>query len=70
MKDKRIHFSKAIVLQVLLVLLLLSKTAIFAEVKLPAIIGDNMVLQQGKQTPIWGWAEPGEKVTVSGSWHG
>jgi len=27
-----------------------------------------MVLQQGKQASIWGWAEPGEKVAVSGSW--
>jgi sialate O-acetylesterase len=27
-----------------------------------------MVLQQGKQVSIWGWAEPGEKVAVSGSW--
>ena len=24
----------------------------------------NMVLQRGKQVPIWGWADPGEKVTV------
>lgn len=36
----------------------------FAEVKLPAIIGDNMALQRGKNVPIWGWAEPGEKVKV------
>ena len=30
-----------------------------ADVKLPAIIGDNMVLQQGMKVPIWGWAAPG-----------
>ncbi len=35
-----------------------------ADVKLPAVIGDNMVLQQGVEAPIWGWAAPGEKVTV------
>lgn len=35
-----------------------------ADVKLPAIIGDNMVLQAGKPVPIWGTAEPGEKVEV------
>src|ERR1051325_8563767 len=34
-----------------------------ADVKLPRIISDNMVLQQGVKTPIWGWAEPGQKVT-------
>ncbi len=36
----------------------------FADVKLPSVIGDNMVLQQGKPLPIWGWANAGEKVTV------
>lgn len=36
-----------------------------ADVKLPAIIGDNMVLQNGMETPIWGMADPGEKVTVT-----
>jgi sialate O-acetylesterase len=39
-----------------------------AEVKLPAVISDNMVLQQAMQVPVWGWAEPGEEVTVTGSW--
>jgi sialate O-acetylesterase len=39
-----------------------------AEVKLPSIIGENMVLQQKSSVPIWGWAEPGEKVTVKGDW--
>jgi len=36
-----------------------------AEVRLPAIISDNMVLQQGMKLPIWGWANPGETVTVT-----
>ncbi len=36
-----------------------------AEVKLPAILGPEMVLQQGLGVPIWGKAEPGEKVTVT-----
>jgi len=35
-----------------------------AEIKLPAIFSDHMVLQRGNVAPIWGWAEPGEKVTV------
>ena len=39
-----------------------------ADVKLPAIIGDNMVLQQNKSVPLWGTADPGEKVSVKGSW--
>jgi sialate O-acetylesterase len=36
-----------------------------AEVKLPAIFGDHMVLQQNVPVTVWGWADPGEKVTVT-----
>jgi sialate O-acetylesterase len=35
-----------------------------ADVKLPSILGSNMVLQREKPCPIWGWAAPGEDVTV------
>ena len=43
--------------------LLLSSSA-FAEVRLPAIISDHMVLQRAAGVPVWGWAAPGEEVTV------
>ena len=36
-----------------------------ADVKLPAIISDNMCLQAGKTLPIWGTAAAGEAVTVT-----
>jgi len=36
-----------------------------AELKLPAIISDHMVLQQKQSDPIWGWDTPGTKVTVT-----
>jgi sialate O-acetylesterase len=36
-----------------------------AEVKLPALISDHMVLQQNQPIRIWGKADPGEAVTVS-----
>jgi len=39
-----------------------------ADVRLPAVIGDNMVVQQGMQAHIWGWADPGEPVRVRGDW--
>lgn len=32
--------------------------------ELPSIIGDHMVIQQGRPFKCWGWAEPGENVTV------
>ena len=39
--------------------------ALRAELELPAIIGDHMVLQQNLANPIWGWDTPGTKITVS-----
>jgi len=36
-----------------------------AEVKLPALISDHMVLQRRAGAPVWGTAKPGEKVTVT-----
>ena len=36
-----------------------------ADVKLPALFGDHMVLQQDTRLPVWGTADPGENVTVS-----
>jgi sialate O-acetylesterase len=35
-----------------------------AEVHLPAVFGNHMVLQRDEPVPVWGWAEPGEQVTV------
>jgi len=40
-------------------------TGVHAEVSLPAIFGDHMVLQQGTTIPVWGFAAPGERVSVS-----
>ncbi|TAE94434.1 MAG: sialate O-acetylesterase, partial [Runella slithyformis] len=48
-------------------LLLLSFSG-FAQVSLPALVSNNMVLQQKADVNIWGWANPGERVTVTGSW--
>lgn len=41
-----------------------------ADVGMPAIFGDGMVLQRDAHVPIWGWASPGEAVKVTGSWAG
>ncbi len=37
----------------------------FADVKLPAVFSDHMVLQQQIPLRIWGWADADEMVTVS-----
>ena len=47
------------------VLLLCLHSAASAEVKLPSVFGNNMVLQQGRPVPVWGWADKGEQVTVT-----
>ncbi len=38
--------------------------SLYANVKLPRIFSDNMVLQRNKLIPVWGWANPHEKITV------
>ena len=43
----------------------MAATAVQAELRLPAIVGDHMVLQQKQSNPIWGWDDPGAKITVS-----
>ena len=46
-------------------LLLAPPTALHAaELKLAAVFSDHMVLQCGKAVPVWGWADPGGKITV------
>ena len=40
-----------------------------ADVKLPAIFGDNMILQQQSHVAVWGWAKPNANVSVNGSWN-
>ena len=37
----------------------------WAEVILPKVISDKMILQRGVKAPVWGWADKGEEVTVS-----
>ncbi len=39
--------------------------AAVAELKLPAVFSDGMVLQREKPVAVWGWADPGADVTVS-----
>ncbi len=46
------------------VLFLASSIAAVADVRLPAVISDNMVLLQDTKANVWGWADAGEKVTV------
>ncbi len=51
----------------LFILLIVSALA-SADVRLPTVIGDNMVLQQNTAASLWGWAGAGERITVKASW--
>ena len=55
---RRIHWA-------LLFVLAVSVGLASADVKLPAVIGDNMVLQRDIALPLWGWATPGDTITVT-----
>lgn len=37
----------------------------YGNVRLPAVFSHHMVIQQGQPVPVWGWADPGEEITVS-----
>ncbi len=39
-----------------------------AAIRLPALIGNNMVLQQNATIKVWGWADAGENVSILASW--
>lgn len=41
-----------------------------ASLRIPAILGDHMVLQQKTTVNIWGWASPGNQVEVLTGWNG
>ena len=50
--------------------LLLALIPLHAAIWTPAIISDNMVLQQNSECTIWGWTDKtSEKITVTGSWN-
>lgn len=46
------------------ILFIALSSALLANVSLPGIFSDHMVLQRDQKNPVWGKAEPGEKITV------
>ena len=39
-----------------------------SNVRLPNILGSHMVLQQKSTVKLWGWAAPGEKISIKVGW--
>ena len=60
------NLSRAVLRRALLPLLAgcLLSGPLQAEVRLPRLVADGMVLQRNTPLKIWGWADPGEKVTL------
>src|SRR6187551_2563753 len=40
--------------------------SVSAEIRLPAVFSDHMVLQRESEVALWGWAAPGAKVEIRG----
>lgn len=47
------------------ILFLLFHTTVSAQLRLPSLVADHMVLQRDVKIPIWGWAAPGENIVVT-----
>lgn len=56
---------KKSILSLLAILLTITANA---TLRLSSLISDNMVLQQKASARIWGWANPGETITITNSW--
>jgi sialate O-acetylesterase len=62
-EDRKISMiSRALVSFILVALAAVPATA---DVRLPKIFTDNMMVQRDRPVRVWGWAEPGEQVEVT-----
>ena len=59
---------KTILISLIAVFSILFAPSIYAEIKLPAIVSSNMVLQRNTTVVLWGWADAKEKLTIKASW--
>lgn len=56
--------SKILVMILMTILLAHGK----AQLRLPAVLSSNMVLQQNDSVLLWGWGNPGEKIFITTGW--
>jgi sialate O-acetylesterase len=50
------------------ILSFLHNSSAFAHIRLPSLVGDNMVLQQKSEVNLWGYANPNDKLSISAGW--
>lgn len=53
---------------VLAIFWLLNLQTVKADVRLPAIISSDMILQRNTSVELWGWADAGERILIRASW--
>ncbi|AOW19629.1 sialate O-acetylesterase [Urechidicola croceus] len=51
------------------IIILFMTTTSQANISLPSIFGNHMVMQQNSEVKIWGWADPNEEITITTSWN-
>ena len=53
------------ILTLLFSITIIACTNSYADVRLSKLFGSNMILQRNQIIPIWGWAEPGEQISIT-----
>ena len=64
-KDSNVSRFTSLMISVALLLSFAEILTASADVQMPKVFGDHMVLQSGQPTPVWGWDKPGETITVT-----
>jgi hypothetical protein len=53
---------------ILFLLVICFQLFVHANITLPSLVGDHMILQQNTNVQLWGWASPGEQITINLGW--
>jgi len=64
----KLKVKKGIIAAFIVLFEIIATQSIIAEIKLPAIVSSNMVLQRNTTIEIWGWANANEKIEIETSW--
>lgn len=62
---RSINFTRSAFLGLTMIAASVIPSTVQANVAVPSILSSHMVLQRDREVPIWGWADPQEKVTVT-----
>ncbi len=69
MENPMLSFRPSFMRFALTLSLLIAHSLVFGQVRLPKVFSDHMVLQRGRNIPVWGTAQPGKQVSVEFGGH-